>query len=66
MTPEEQHQAQLFEQEKKLERLEDRICTVEQILQAPIVAEHWVKRHSWWIAGIMSAFSLGVSVCKLM
>lgn len=44
-------QAQFLAQNQKLERLENRICRVEQALQALVEGESWVVRHAVWIVG---------------
>lgn len=46
-------QAQLLAQNQRLERLENRICRVEQALQTLVEAESWAVKHVWWIvAGV--------------
>lgn len=46
-------QAQLLAQNQRLERLENRICRVEQALQTLVEAESWAVKHAGWIvAGV--------------
>jgi hypothetical protein len=64
------HQAQLLAQAQRLERFENRICTVEQAVQTLVVRppgeESWIERHCWAIVACVIcsviAFLAGMAV----